>query len=103
MFASYFTKLNLRGLLGADPTGYSDPYARVVFGNRSGCTRTVHQTCSPMWDTSLVLDNIEICGDKDEIAANPPHVVVEMFDEDVLVSSTSNSNSKTSFMFSSYL
>jgi hypothetical protein len=30
-----------RGLLGADPSGYSDPYARVVFGNRSAVTQTI--------------------------------------------------------------
>ena len=75
-----------RGLLGADATGYSDPYARVVFGNRSGLTAVINQTCSPLWDTSVILDNIEICGDKSEISANPPDVVIEFFDEDALVS-----------------
>jgi dysferlin len=74
-----------RGLLGADPTGYSDPYARVVFGNRSGLTAVTKQTCSPMWDTSIILDNIEICGDKADLAANPPFIVIEVFDEDTLV------------------
>ena len=74
-----------RGILGADPSGYSDPYARIVFGNRSGLTEVVKQSCSPMWDTSIILDNIEICGDKVEIARNPPSVVIEVFDEDALV------------------
>ena len=76
-----------RGLLGADATGYSDPYARIVFGNRSGLTETISQTCSPMWDTSIILDNIEICGDKADIATNPPYVVIEVFDDDALVRS----------------
>ena len=75
-----------RGLLGADATGYSDPYARIVFGNRSGVTEPIKQTCSPMWDTTIMLDNIEICGDKADIARNPPNVVIEVFDEDALVS-----------------
>lgn len=75
-----------RGLLGADATGYSDPYARVVFGNRSGLTSSIKQTCSPLWDTSIILDNIEICGEKSEIVGNPPNVVIEFFDEDALVS-----------------
>ena len=39
-----------------------------------------------MWDTTLVLDAVEICGYPDDIASNPPFIVVEMFDEDVLVS-----------------
>lgn len=78
-----------RGILGADPTGYSDPYARVVFGNRSGVTRTLYSTCSPMWDTSIILDNIEICGN---IATNPPYVVIEVFDEDALVSTNKTSD-----------
>ncbi|XP_063694280.1 myoferlin-like isoform X6 [Bolinopsis microptera] len=73
-----------RGLLGADATGYSDPYARIVFGNRSGVTKVIKQSCSPMWDTTIMLDNIEICGDKADIARNPPNVVIEVFDEDAL-------------------
>ena len=71
-----------RGILGADSSGCSDPYARIVFGNRSGLTEVVKQSCSPMWDTSIILDNIEICGDKADIARNPPSVVIEMFDFD---------------------
>ena len=75
-----------RGVLGADPSGYSDPYARVVFGNGSGITPVIKKSCSPMWDTTVVLDNVELCGD--EITSNPPFLVVEIFDEDKLVSST---------------
>lgn len=75
-----------RGLLGADPTGYSDPYARIVFGNRSGVTGVIKQTCSPMWDTSVILDNIEICRDPNDLARCPPDVIIEVFDEDPLVS-----------------
>ena len=122
-----------RGVLGADPSGYSDPYARVVFGNRSAVTHTMkvissqcqivarhdvllpswnqrydvknvylvrlkiktiftlyrfslQETCSPVWNTTLILDAVELCGYPEDIASNPPFIVVDVFDEDVLVS-----------------
>ena len=74
-----------RGVLGADPTGYSDPYARVIFGNRSAQTKVIEESVSPVWDTTLVLDAVEICGYPEDIASNPPFIVIELFDEDVLV------------------
>ena len=41
-----------------------------------------------MWDCTLVLDAVELCGYPEDIASNPPFIVVDLFDEDVLVSIT---------------
>ena len=35
-----------------------------------------------------MLDAVEICGLPEDIAANPPYIVIELFDEDVLVSTS---------------
>ena len=43
------------------------------------------QTLSPTWDQTLIFDDIEIYEGVDNVANNPPKVVVELFDTDAVV------------------
>ncbi|PAA77701.1 hypothetical protein BOX15_Mlig001839g4 [Macrostomum lignano] len=73
-----------RDLLAGDQSGLSDPYARVCFHTRSGVTETIDQSLCPTWDQTLIFDNVEMFSDPYSIEANPPPVVVEIFDADQL-------------------
>jgi len=39
-----------------------------------------------MWDQTLIFDELTLYGSPEEIARNPPEVVVEIFDKDLIVS-----------------
>ena len=67
----------------------ADPFTRVVFLNHSQATESLRKTICPTWDQTLVFDTVEIHGDPQSVAANPPKIVVEIFDFDSFVSSTS--------------
>ena len=49
-------------------------------------TEVVKKSLSPTWDQTLIFESIEIHGDPAEIIANPPNVMVEIFDHDTYVS-----------------
>lgn len=40
-----------------------------------------------MWDQTLIFDEITLYGPPEHIAQNPPQVVIEVFDKDMIVSS----------------
>ena len=63
-----------------------DPFAFVSFLNRSQKTQMIKKTLCPHWDQTLIFDEIDIPGDPKILAANPPDIVVEVFDEDTFVS-----------------
>lgn len=63
----------------------SDPYAHVSFIHRSKTTEIIHSTLNPTWDQTIIFDEIEIYGDPQMVAQNPPQVVVELFDNDQVV------------------
>ncbi|XP_022096608.1 dysferlin-like isoform X4 [Acanthaster planci] len=71
-----------RDLIAADSDSFSDPFAYVSFLNRSQKTELKKKTLCPTWDQTLIFDEIEIPGDPTIIAANPPDIVVEVFDDD---------------------
>ncbi|KAJ6668914.1 hypothetical protein lerEdw1_007723 [Lerista edwardsae] len=71
-----------RNLMALDKDSFSDPYAHVSFLHRSKTTEIIHSTLNPTWDQTLIFDEIEIYGDPQMVAQNPPHVVVELFDND---------------------
>nr|XP_008113541.1 PREDICTED: myoferlin isoform X1 [Anolis carolinensis] len=71
-----------RNLLALDKDSFSDPYAYVSFLHRSKTTEIIHSTLNPTWDQTVIFDEIEIYGDPQTVALNPPHVVVELFDSD---------------------
>ncbi|XP_006028532.1 fer-1-like protein 6 [Alligator sinensis] len=73
-----------RGLIAADSTGLSDPFAKVTFVSHCQNTKIISQTLSPTWNQMLLFNNIVLHGDGKEIAEFPPVVVVELYDDDAV-------------------
>ncbi|XP_032526397.2 otoferlin-like [Danaus plexippus] len=71
-----------RSLIGSDSSGLSDPFARVVLGDASATTQVIEETLSPTWDELLVLDEILLYSTIENIKADPPTIVIEIFDQD---------------------
>lgn len=74
-----------RSLIGSDASGLSDPFARVICGEFCKLTQVIDETLSPTWDELLLFDDVLIYGIDEEIKANPPAIVVELFDQDKVV------------------
>ena len=75
-----------RSLIGSDASGLSDPFARIVFGDQSQCTQVIDETLSPTWDEMLIFNEIVIYGNIGEIKDEPPTIIIEVFDQDRVVS-----------------
>uniref|UniRef100_A0A3B3WM37 C2 domain-containing protein n=1 Tax=Poecilia mexicana TaxID=48701 RepID=A0A3B3WM37_9TELE len=73
-----------RGLIAADNTGLSDPFARVTFLSHSQTTNIISQTLSPTWNHCLPMSSVLLSGDLQHIQEEPPHIVVEVYDDDAL-------------------
>lgn len=71
-----------RSLIGSDSSGLSDPFARVVIGESTATTQVIDETLSPTWDELLVFDDILLYSTIEQIKADPPTVVIEIFDQD---------------------
>ena len=63
----------------------TDPYAHVSFLHMSKTTETVKASLNPTWDQTLIFDSVEIYGDPQAMAQNPPPVVLEIYDKDQVV------------------
>uniref|UniRef100_A0ABM5EPS6 Fer-1-like protein 5 n=1 Tax=Pogona vitticeps TaxID=103695 RepID=A0ABM5EPS6_9SAUR len=57
-----------------------DPVAHVSFLHMSQCTRCITGTLSPVWDQTLVFENVMIYGDPRATEEDPPVVGVEIVD-----------------------
>uniref|UniRef100_A0A8C9MY10 Fer-1 like family member 6 n=1 Tax=Serinus canaria TaxID=9135 RepID=A0A8C9MY10_SERCA len=73
-----------RGLIAADSTGLSDPFAKVTFTSRCQTTKIISQTLSPTWNQTLLFNSVVLRGDKEEIAQCPPEAVIELYDDDAV-------------------
>ncbi|XP_015253989.1 PREDICTED: myoferlin-like [Cyprinodon variegatus] len=71
-----------RNLCAMDKDSFSDPYAHVSFLHMSKTTEVIRTTLNPTWDQTLIFEDIEIFGDPQKIACNPPDVVLELYDSD---------------------
>nr|XP_023482231.1 fer-1-like protein 4 [Equus caballus] len=69
-----------RGVLAADDSGLSDPFARVLISTQCQTTRVLEQTLSPLWDELLVFDQLIVDGRREHLQEEPPLVVVNVFD-----------------------
>lgn len=67
-----------------------DPYVHVSFLHLSKTTEVIRTTLNPTWDQTLIFENIEIYGDPQAVAHNPPDVVLELYDSDQVVCGASN-------------
>ena len=75
-----------RSLIGSDASGLSDPFARIVLGDQSLCTQVVEETLSPTWDEMLIFNEVVLYGNIEELKGEPPTIVIELFDQDRVVS-----------------
>ncbi|XP_039383744.1 fer-1-like protein 6 [Mauremys reevesii] len=73
-----------RGLIAADSSGLSDPFAKVTFVSHCQTTKIISQTLSPTWNQMLLFNNIVLHGEGKEIAEFPPVIVIELFDDDAV-------------------
>ncbi|CAK1588293.1 unnamed protein product [Parnassius mnemosyne] len=71
-----------RSLIGSDSSGLSDPFARVIIGDSTSTTQVIDETLSPTWDELLVFDDILLYSTIEQIKADPPTIVIEIFDQD---------------------
>jgi len=75
-----------RRLIGSDASGLSDPFARVVFGDQSQCTQVIDETLSPTWDEMLIFNEVIVYGTIEDLKNEPPIIIIEIFDQDKVVS-----------------
>ncbi|KAG7240430.1 hypothetical protein INR49_027001 [Caranx melampygus] len=73
-----------RGLIAADSSGLSDPFARVTFLSHSQTTNIISQTLSPTWNQCLPMSRLLLSGDLQLIQQEPPRIVIEVYDDDAL-------------------
>ncbi|KAM3862781.1 myoferlin [Diretmus argenteus] len=71
-----------RNLCAMDKDSFSDPYVHVSFLHVSKTTEVVRTTLNPTWDQTLIFEDVEVYGDPQAIAHNPPDVVLELYDSD---------------------
>ncbi|XP_064420959.1 dysferlin [Latimeria chalumnae] len=71
-----------RDLIAMDKDSFSDPYAIVTFLHQSQKTVMIKNTLNPTWDQTLIFYEIEIFGDSQVVADNPPDIVVDIYDND---------------------
>ncbi|XP_055072011.2 fer-1-like protein 6 [Misgurnus anguillicaudatus] len=73
-----------RGLIAADNTGLSDPFARVTFLSNTQNTNIINQTLTPTWNQMLLIKNVSLYGGLRDIVEEPPLVVIEVYDDDAV-------------------
>ncbi|KAG8441622.1 hypothetical protein GDO86_010709 [Hymenochirus boettgeri] len=73
-----------RGLIAADSSGLSDPFAKVTFVSHCQTTKIISQTLSPTWNQMLLFNNIALYGELRDISQDPPNIVIELYDDDAL-------------------
>ncbi|CAL8342339.1 unnamed protein product [Arctogadus glacialis] len=73
-----------RGLIAADTSGLSDPFARVTCLSTCLTTNIINQTLSPTWNQCLVMERLLLSGDLKLIQQEPPRIVIEVYDDDAL-------------------
>ena len=71
-----------RNLIGSDPTGLSDPFARIILRDKVVQTRIVIETLNPMWNQMLIIPRVDFHITAQLFHQNPPLIVVEIFDYD---------------------
>uniref|UniRef100_A0A4W5NLF4 Myoferlin n=1 Tax=Hucho hucho TaxID=62062 RepID=A0A4W5NLF4_9TELE len=87
-----------RNLIAMDRDSFSDPYAHVSFLHVSKTTEVIRATLNPTWDQTLIFNDIEIYGDPQTIAHNPPNVVLELYDNATYPCAVSDSQGKDEAM-----
>ena len=63
----------------------ADPYCVLTFLNQTQVSCIVDQTLCPVWDETLLFDNVLIAGEPERMQDSLPDIVLELFDHDVIV------------------
>ncbi|THD28228.1 Myoferlin [Fasciola hepatica] len=71
-----------RNLLAADQSGMSDPYVQCSFQGMCQRTPTLQGTICPVFDQTIMYEQVEMHGSVTRITRYPPPVVLEFFDWD---------------------
>ncbi|KAF4023595.1 hypothetical protein G4228_015468 [Cervus hanglu yarkandensis] len=74
-----------QGVLAADDSGLSDPFARVLISTQCQTMRVLEQKLSPLWDELLVFDQPIVDGRREHLQYEPPPVIVNVFDHSKFV------------------
>nr|XP_022917222.1 otoferlin-like isoform X1 [Onthophagus taurus] len=67
---------------GADVTGLSDYYIRVILNEESVCTQIIKGKLNPLWDETVIIPFITVYGSGNYIKENPPTCIIEVVDYD---------------------
>ncbi|XP_023242600.1 myoferlin-like isoform X2 [Centruroides sculpturatus] len=73
-----------RDLIASDRSGFSDPYICVSVLSQSMKTAIIFQSLCPIWDQTLIFDEVIIYGDVETVKCEPPIVAVEAYDQDAI-------------------
>ncbi len=57
--------------------------------------QVIDETLSPTWDELLVFEELLVYGRREDIRANPPAVIVEIYDQDKVSDNKNENRSKT--------
>ncbi|GJQ70945.1 hypothetical protein Trydic_g861 [Trypoxylus dichotomus] len=68
---------------GLDKTGLSDLFARVIMNKLSARTEVQKAVLNPLWNETLMVTNIVICGSREYLKTYPPTAIIEVIDHDI--------------------
>jgi hypothetical protein len=73
-----------RNMFASDNSGLSDPYAIMCYEGQSRLTQVCKNTLNPIWDKTLVINDVILFGEPRDINNYLPIVTVEFNDKDTV-------------------
>ena len=70
---------------------------RVIVGEYCKTTQVIDETLSPTWDELLFFEEILVYGRREDIKANPPTIIIEIYDQDKVSQKVAESNLELCF------
>lgn len=66
-------------------SGEADDFGSRISVLHANILQVKEETLSPTWDQTLVMENVILYGRAEELKDDPPVVIVEIFDQDIVV------------------